>query len=345
MKGTRILLSLALLFVLLLAGCKSYSKGDEDAVRRKGEQMMRDWLENAYHGVELVSATPFVARDPSGDSLTDFVYGTFRYRGEEQAYWLDTASGAVYFEQSGESARELSELCGAYAAEALGLGDGCAIDAAGASVDVGVRQPSGARPAVLPAEFVLSGTSLESYVRSPEARPPLVFTVSFRVPDAFDVSGVTLAEARRALDERGLLIEYAAVENGSESLTLRGDRAAYQRMGFADLPDFRVWMPVYEREETVDRKTGRVAARVTERDASRDLAVERAADGFYRPKFPNGWFPAVVYAYDGSEMLRHEYCYVSDNNMVVDLAWTKTERGWSLGDTPLSESHPFTEKK
>jgi hypothetical protein len=104
-------------------------------------------------------------------------------------------------------------------------------------------------------------------------------------------------------------------------------------------------MPVYERKETLDGKTGRIETKITERDVNHDLIVERTADGFYTPKFPNGYFYANLYAYEGSEMLRHTYYYVSDNEKTVELDWEETERGWRLGSESnhLSESHPFAE--
>ena len=59
----------------------------------------------------------------------------------------------------------------------------------------------------------------------------------------------------------------------------------------------------------------------------------------------NGYFYANLYAYEGSEILRHTYYYVSDNGKTVELDWEETERGWRLGSESnhLSESHPFAE--
>ncbi len=342
-------LLLAAFLAFSLAGCMSEPKESEkDAARQKGEQMMREWLDRTLPGAELVSAEPYVFHNlgVAPYELTDLVSGAFRRGGEEQSYWLDTASGAVYFEQGEEAEGELRELCAAYAAEALGLGGGWEVsDRYGVYMDIGVKSTSFEPPVLLPAEFALSGASLESFVRSPKARPAITVSLSYRVPDGLDVSRVTFAQARRVLDECGLLLDFFTVENGSETVELRAGSAAYTRMGFGDLPDFRVWMPVYERKETLSARTGEVETEITERDVSRDLVVERTADGFYRPSFPNGWFPALVYAYDGSEMLRHAYYYVSDNNKTVEVEWHETARGWQLGsnDNTLSDKRPFAE--
>ncbi len=349
MKKAGALLAL-LALVFCLAGCfgEQYTEKEKDAVQQKGDQQIREWLDKTYPGAELVSVEPYVRHNlgVSPYELTDTVFGTFRRSGEEQKYWLDTASGTVYFEQSDETARELGGLCAACAAEALGLG-GCEPDEnASAYIDIGAGSHSYAPPNVLPADFVLSGETLESFVRSPKGRGAITVSLTCRVPDEFDVSRVTFAEARRVLDEYGLLLDGFTVEDGNETALLRADGAGYTRMEFRDLPDFRVWMPVYEREETLDGKTGRIETKITERDVGRDLVVERTADGFYLPKFPNGYFYANVYAYEGSEMLRHTYYYVSDNNRTVELDWEETERGWRLGSESnhLSESHPFAER-
>ncbi len=347
MKKTGALLALFAL-VLCLAGCfgERYTDKEKDAAQKKGEQMMREWLSVRYPGAELESAEPYVRHNlgVSPYELTDAVSGTFRYRDTEQKYWLDTASGVVYFEQSEETAEELRALCAAYAAEALGLGDFEAADGALAYIDIGAESASYAPPDILPADFVLSGAPLRDFVYSPKGRPVITVNAAYRVPDGFDVSRVTLAEARRVLGDYGLLL-CCAVRNGSEEAELDGDSAGYTRMEFRDLTDFRVWMPVYERKEELDGKTGEVKTKTTERELGRDLVVERAADGFYKPEFPNGWFHALVYAYEGSEALRHTYYYVSDNNRNVELSWRETERGWQLGadDAYLSESHPFKE--
>ncbi len=342
-------LLLAAFLAFSLAGCMSGPKESEkNAARQKGEQMMREWLDCTLPDAELVSAEPYVFHNlgVAPYELMDMVSGTFRRGGKEQSYWLDTVSGAVYFEQGEETEGELRELCATYAAEALGLGGGWEVsDRYGVYMDVGIRSTAYTPPVLLPAEFVLSGASLEGFVRSPKARPAITVSLTYRVPDGFDVSRVTFAEARRVLDDCGLLLDFFTVENGSEETVLRAGSAKYTRMGFGDLPDFRVWMPVYERRETLNARTGEVETEVTERDAVRDLAVERTADGFYRTSFPNGWFPALVYAYDGSEMLRHTYYYVSDNNKTVEVEWRETARGWQLGsnDNTLSDTRPFAE--
>ncbi|MBQ9459365.1 MAG: hypothetical protein IJU66_05470 [Oscillospiraceae bacterium] len=344
-KASALLLLLSL--VLSLTGCmgERYTDEEEDAVRQRGEQMMREWLDAKYPGAELASVEPYIWHNLgiSAYKLTDTVSGTFRCGDGEQKYWLDTASGIVYFERD-DAAEALEELCASCAAEALGLG-GCEADGGTrAYIDISATTESGAPPNVLPADFVLSGASLESFVRSPQGRPAITVDAVYRVPDGFDVSGVTLERAQRVLGDYGLLLR-CTVKSGSEEAVLKADRAVYTRAEFRDLPDFRVWMPVYEREESLDKKTGEVKTRIVEREIGRDLTVERGEDGFYKPNFPNGWFHALVYAYDGSEMLRHTYYYVSDNDRSVELDWQETERGWRLGatDTYLSESHPFRE--
>ncbi len=341
-------LLLAALLALALAACTGKSaESGEDAVRQKGGQMMQEWLDRRYPGAELVSAEPYVFHNlgVAPHELTDTVSGTFRYRGAEQSYWLDTASGVVYFEQSGETAERFGALCGDYAADALGLGGDYSVSVnSGAYIDIGVN--ANERPNLLPADFVLSGAALEDFVFSPKGRPAITVEIQYRVPDGFDVSRITFAQAQRVREEYGLLLD-VAVRNGSEEAVLSGDRAEYRRMAFGDLPDFRVWMPVYERRERLNERTGETETQITERDVSRDLVIERTADGFYKPKFPNGWFRALVYAYDGSEMLRHTYYYVSDNNRTVELEWQETERGWQLGanDNYLSDTRPFAELK
>lgn len=342
-KAVALLALLTLLFCL--TGCFGKpSEGKTNATAQKGEQMMREWLASRYPDAELVSAEPYVFHNLgiAPYTLTNTVSGTFRSGGKEQSYWLDTSDGTVYFEGSDETAEELGALCAPYVAEVLGLGGDCEVVAGqGAYFDIGVRE----QPNLLPADFVRSGGTLESLVRSPQTRPAITVSVAYRVSDAFDVSCVTFAEARRVLQEYGLLLD-AVVRNGSEEAVLSADSVAYQRMAFADLEDFRVWMPVYERDERL-KSTGEVETKITERDASRDLVVERTADGFYRPSFPNGWFPALIYAYDGSEMLRHTYYYVSDNDQIVEMEWRETERGWQLGsdDNYLSDTRSFAELK
>ncbi len=342
----RLALMLAALLALSLSGCMGEpTESEKDAARQKGEQLMRAWLERALPGAELVSAEPYVFHNlgVAPYELTDAVSGTFRYDGVERAFVLDTADGTVYFEQSDETVDRLRELCASYAAEALGLGGEYTVSAGrGAYFDIGMGTE---RQNLLPADFVLSGGTLESLVRSPKERPAITVSLTYRVPDEFDVSRITLAESRRAMEEYGLLFRGLSVKDGSEETTLEIDGAAYRRMDFGEAPDFRVWMPVYEREERLNGKTGKTETTIAERDVPRDLAVERGTDGFYKVSFPNGYFHALAYAYEGSEMLRHTYYYISDNGKTVELAWRETERGWQLGgdDSYLSETHPFTE--
>ena len=351
MKKTNALLAL-LALLLCLAGCfgRQYSEKEETAVRQKGEQMMREWLARTYPEAELVSVEPYVSHNlgVAPYELTDAIYGTFRSGGGEQSCWLDTASGVVYFEQDEETAEQLRELCAAYAAEALGFGDGCEINGnVSAYIDIGASSASDAPPDILPADFVRSGGTLEDFVRSPKERPAITVDFTCRVPDAFDVSSITFAQTRRILSEYGLLLDRVTAEGGDEYAELRAGRVTYQRMEFRDLSDFRVWMPVYERVEKLDGSTGKVETTTVERDAGRDITIERAEDGFYKPEFPNGWFPAQLYACEGSEMPRHTYYYVSDNDKIVELEWQETERGWRLGSerTYLSDLHPFAEMK
>lgn len=334
-KAVALLALLTLLFCL--TGCFGKpSEGKTNATAQKGEQMMREWLASRYPDAELKSAEPY--------GSTALVSGTFQNGDEKQKYWLDTLGGTVYFEQSEETMEQLGALCAPYMADALGLGGQYEVATTGVYIDIGVRAANGIRPNVLPADFVRSGKPLESFIRSPKERPTLTADISFRVPDGFDVSHITLAETRQAINERNLAFEYFTVESGSEEIELRPEHAVYKRMGFGDLPDFRVWMPVYERDERL-KSTGEVETKTTEREVGRDLIVERASDGFYKPNFPNGWFHALVYAYEGSEMLRHTYYYVSDNNRTVELEWRETERGWQLGsdDNYLSDTRSFAE--
>ncbi len=146
MKKAGALLALMAL-VFCLAGCfgEQYTEKEKDAAQQKGEQMIREWLDKTYPGAELVSVEPYVRHNlgVSPYELTDTVFGTFRHNGEKQKYWLDTASGVVYFEQSDETAEELGELCTAYAAEALDLGGGFeAADCANAYIDIGAGSHS-----------------------------------------------------------------------------------------------------------------------------------------------------------------------------------------------------------
>ena len=345
---------LALLALLAcLAGCtgEQYTEKEENAARQKGEQMMREWLAQKLPDAELVSAEPYIFHHlgVAPYQLTELVSGTLRSGGREQNYWLDTSSGAVWFEQSAETMDALGKLCAETVAEALGLGS-CRTTDAAVGYDIGVLE----QPDVLPAEFVLSGKALEEFLRSPDGRPALSASLWYLAPDDFSLAGFTLADTRRALDE--VLYKYgiqasAVVENGNEYAALSSGQVHYMREGFIDLPDFRVRATVYDRTETVDA-AGKTTTEVTERGAS-DLAVERTADG-WKTSFPNGFFQTAIYAYDGSEMLERAYVWLKEPNAANDydkpLQWKETDLGWALCFTDrdelcgLSDKHVLAEK-
>lgn len=354
MKRAIALVALAAL-LCCLAGCmgSNYTEGEKDAAGKKGEKMMSEWLERSLPGAELVSAEAYISHytGVAPYKLTDLVTGTLSYGGEEQTYWLNSTSGEVWFEQSEETMDALSALCGAYAAKALGL-EGCLLVGHSARYYIGaVEQPN-----VLPAEYVVSGKTPEDFLRSPEGREALPCTLSYSAPDDFALSDFALADTCRALEglRDGYGIEATVdVLNGSEYLVLGLNRAYYTRQGFIDLPDFRVRATVCERVESVDPETGKVTTEITERGAS-DLSVERTADG-WKTGFPNGYFNTEIYAYDGSDMLEHEYVLLKDPDAANDydkpLAWKKTDLGWALCFTDrdevcyLSDRHELAEKK
>ena len=347
--------ALAALLALLvcLAGCtgEQYTEKEENAARQKGEQMMREWLAQKLPSSELVSAEPYIFHHTgvAPYQLTELVSGTLRSGGQEQKYWLDTSSGAVWFEQSAETMDALGKLCAETVAEALGL-DSCQTTDASVSYDIGVLE----QPDVLPAEFVLSGKALEEFLRSPDGRPVLPASLSYLAPDDLSLDGFTLADTRRALDE--VLDKYGiqasvGVKNEDEFVILSAGQVAYTREGFIDLPDFRVRATVYESREAVDA-AGKTTTEVIERGAS-DLAVERTADG-WKTSFPNGFFQTEIYAYDGSEMLERAYDWLKEPNAANDydkpLQWKETGYGWALCFTDrdelcgLSDKHVLAEK-
>ena len=347
-KRTLALCLAALVFAAALLGCtgNKYTEDEKAAAEEKGRKMMQQWLERELPGAELLSAEPYVYHNPglAPYKLTDLVSGAFRQDGREQAYWLDTAGGRVWFEQSEETMAELAELCAAYAAEALGLEKGAwELSAAQAYFNIGVRE----RPRLLPADFILSGRTLEEFLRAPKERPPLSVSFSYFVPGETSLERFTLADIRRVLDEYGLEGS-VCLDNVCETAALNAGKARYERWGFLDLPDFRVWAEVFERSEKADPETGEITVETLEWDAQRDLLVERTAEG-WTTTFPNGYFFARVYAYDDSPLLEQTLVWRAEGEGQSEsdraLYWKETDLGWALTfcdrDEPCSLSEEY----
>lgn len=326
----------ALLFAAAFLGCtgNQYTEDEKAAAGEKGRKMMQEWLERELPGAELLGAEPYIFHNPglAPYKLTDLVSGTFRKDGQEQAYWLNTSSGEVWLEQSRETMEELEKLCSECAAEALGFHSGdyrYESESGGVYFDIGVRD----RPLMLlPAGFVLSGKTLEEFLRAPNERPALNVSLCYSVPDEVSLAGFTLADFRRVLEEYGLEGS-VCLDNGSESLSMDAGEVRYERWGFLDLPDFRVWAAVTERSEKADPETGEITAETLELDAQRDLAVERTAEG-WKTTFPGGYFFARVYAYDDSPLLEQTLVWRAEGEGQSDgdrpLYWKETDLGWAL---------------
>ena len=337
----------ALVFAAALLGCTGnrYTEDEKAAAEEKGRKMMQEWLERELPGSELLSAEPYVFHKPglAPYKLTELVSGAFRQGGREQAYWLDTASGRVWFEQSEETMAALAEVCAAYAAEALGLAD-CAWEVSAAQVyfNIGVLE----RPRLLPAEFLLSGRTPEEFLRAPKERPPLTVSFSYLVPENVSLERFTLADFRRVLDACGLEGS-VYLDNGSESVSMNAGKARYERWGFLDLPDFRVWAAVAERSEKADPETGEITAETRELDAQRDLLVERTAEG-WKTTFPGGYVFARVYAYDDSPLLERELVWRAEGEGRSEndrsLYWKETELGWALTFSDRGEPCSLSEE-
>ena len=346
-----VLACLALLACFASCTGHRYTEKEKEAAQKKGEEMMQAWLEKELPGAELLSAEPYIFHrlGIAPYELTDIVSGSVRQEGRELRCWMDTGSGEVWIEQSGETMDELGRLCGVLVAEALGFGEGYEITEARAEFEIGVLE----RPPVLPAAFVLSGGSLEEFLRAPGERPALSVSLSYLLPEEASLSRFTLADMRRVLEENGLTGSVYA-ENTFEEVSLSADKADYKRWGFLDLPDFRLFAALFERRETVDPETGETVTEITELDADRDLRVERTAEG-WKTSFTNGYFTAFVYAYDGSELLEREYIWRETpgavNGYDKPLEWKENALGWALcfRDSgvvcSLSEEHEIAEVK
>ena len=344
------LLLAALLLAASLLGCtgKKYTDDEKEALRDKGKQMMQEWLNRELPGAELLSTEPYVRHNPGVAPyvLTELVSGTYRHGGQEQRYWLDTACGRVYLEQTGEIVDRLREACCAYAAEALGLGEDYETDPGAnnaAWLDIGV--PEAKDP--LPAEFVLSGRTPEEFVRDPGSRDVLKVMFCYSVPETADLSGIGMETVLRMKNEYGLLAYNLLVESRSESVYLFPDRVTYDRYGMEDLADFRIFLTKVERREKLDPATEEITAEIEEFDPDRDLAADRTEDG-WKFSFPNGWSAVSVYAYEDSELLQKQLVSRKDpadpGDRDAELSWTETAWGWTLCDANgylyyISEEH------
>ncbi len=368
MKRLFFVLLLGLSICCALSGCHGpqYTEEEKEELEKRGEALMRAWLDEHVEDVGALTAEADVYRYPSGPHLlTDFVAGSFAEGGKVRDYLVNTKTSAVYLIHDGTL---LSGVCLDYAFEKLGLeslrGDCRVIDHAAVlwlpdrgnsymgveNVENGVWMPGELVLSLEKAEEGAGGEDgneeelelLEAFVRSPDKREAIEYGGTILVPEEVNLEKFGMAYWLKQKEENGIVFENFYLSDAFENISTYRRRASYERYCFREIedPDIRIFMrDIYWVEK--NGKNGIEVVEGKESDLS-DLKFKKTESG-YLVTFTDydHIFDFSIYADEGSDFLKHEYhshedreAYLSPGSTIggdkyfeKDLYWKKAKEG------------------
>ena len=199
-----------------------YREDEAKQLLESGTQKMQSFLAENVPGAEITGTENHIDYYPSGPRyLSDYVAGKFRSdEGGEQDFLINAVTGEVYFGLSEEKGNELRDACVSCVAERFGFGNGYETYAGteGFAWLVLPTLAPGTERRVghdsfeytgLPAEAVLSGKSMEEFVREPEGRPLIGLHHWYYLPEGMDLSGIRLEKGTQVFGnyERNEIVE------------------------------------------------------------------------------------------------------------------------------------------
>lgn len=353
----RLIVVVALIFVLLFAGCyrhePMYDQADAQRIAETGAEMMQDWLWENMPDATLEECSAYLAWTPydGNEYLTDYASGLIRRDGEQQTFTIHTSTGAVYFEMDEETRQELNALVESYFDEALaaigiipestveGYTFSCYVMAPARVGDAAAEIPwVYAFDFGLPAEV----EDLEAFVSDPQTRLPIcVSKPDATVPNSTDLAIYNLAAMEKLETEYGLHID---------ALTLDNDLQHFSKVANKDqitvaLWEYGCWYAgdgfelrgrVRNREEVLERETGELTVSDETVNPETDLLFEETDYG-YRLAINNRDMADSlrIKAYAGSDILQYDYYCMDGGDYMPkkDPAETGRATVWvKLGD-------------
>ena len=357
-----------LVCALFMTGCEfryAEKKPDTGAYDRKngttqaaageaaaGEDAFAAWLREHLPEAEPVRVSTYIDQYPgSGPKReTDYLAGSIRLDGEEEAFFFDQINKKLYLS---DRADELAACAVPYMTQLLF--EGVPAGTAGKSFAPEIvgepnvylmipTAPEGSDRKVIHEETSVSMIpvevqDVEAFVRTPKERDMIAGRLQIRVPEGTDLSGIDAEKLLRIRQENRIRFDELEIWHSGQQVYCLWDEVSFEKTEDCDYGPFTLKAELYTRQEEINEKKGKTTGTSTEYDPSKDLAIVRAEDGF-RITYPD---PKRCFTFrllltqedfeDAPEvrkLIGEKYDWVLDDDWVEPVYWKETDEGYCL---------------